>query len=385
MRRSWIVAGLVVVTGAVGLAGAGYLRGASRPAATATAPAATAAAPAAIELLPSDLAEVTTRDLRRTLPLTGTLKPANQTVVKAKVAGDLSQLLVREGETVRRGQVIARIDPVEFEWKVKEREAAVASAKASLDLANKTRENNQQLLGKGFISQNAFDSSQSQLEVARGNHDGALDQLTLARRSLEDTYLRASIDGIVSERHAQQGEKMPVDGKVATIVDLSRMELEAPVPSESIGKVVVGQPVSVTVEGLPAALAGKVARINPSTSAGTRSVLIYITFDNPGTVARAGLFAQGQLVLEQRAAVPAVPASALVEQGGRSGLFVITNGRLALVPVAAGLREEAADGQVWVEVRGTLPERTTVIRNATAQYRDGAAVRMAAPRAGAPT
>src|SRR6185295_19547118 len=111
-----------------------------------------------IEFLPGDLWTAQAVQLGRSLPLTGTLRAKDQTTVKTRVAGDLVQLLVREGENVRKAQTVARIDATEYEWRVKREEASLAAAQAQLDMATKTRAKNAQLLAKGFISQNAFDS-----------------------------------------------------------------------------------------------------------------------------------------------------------------------------------------------------------------------------------
>jgi len=195
-----------------------------------SAPQASANAPAtqAIEFLPGDVWTVQPVRLTRSLPLTGTLRAADQTTVKTRVAGDLVQLLVREGETVRKGQTLARIDATEYEWRVKREEASLAAAQAQLDLAAKTRANNAQLLAKGFISQNAFDNAQSGFDAAVGTRDAAAAALELARKSLADTLITAPMAGTVAERFAQAGEKLPIDGKVLSLVDLSSMELEFP-------------------------------------------------------------------------------------------------------------------------------------------------------------
>ncbi|HQN11536.1 MAG TPA: biotin/lipoyl-binding protein, partial [Quisquiliibacterium sp.] len=125
-----------------------------------------AAAMGVIEFAPGDLATLAPVTLERQIPLTGTLRAVHQTLVRAKVAGELLSLSVREGDTVRAGQPIARIDPADFEARVREREAQARSAETQLEQARRTLENNRQLLTRGFISQNAFDNAQSGADVA---------------------------------------------------------------------------------------------------------------------------------------------------------------------------------------------------------------------------
>src|SRR5262249_62299721 len=128
--------------------------------------------------------------------------------------------LVREAETVRRGQTLAPIDAPESAWRVKREEASLAAAQAQLDMATKTRANNAQLLAKGFISQNAFDNVQSGLDTAVGTRDAATAALELARKALGDTLITAPVAGTAGGRVARAGGKLPVDGKVVSPVGL---------------------------------------------------------------------------------------------------------------------------------------------------------------------
>ncbi|HXF46809.1 MAG TPA: efflux RND transporter periplasmic adaptor subunit, partial [Burkholderiaceae bacterium] len=279
---------------AVAAAGAVAAALAMRPPGTSTP---VAAAPAIAEVLATDLWTVQPITLARSLPITGTLRAANQTIVRTKVAGDLVQLPVREGQAVAKGQIIARIDDTEYAWRVRQQEATLAAAQAQLEMAAKTRANNAQLLAKGFISQTAFDNAQSGYEAAVANRDAAAAALELARKALADTVIRAPMAGTVAERFAQPGEKLPVDGRIVSLVDLSSLEIEAPVPADDIAAVRVGQSVEFRPEGMAQTLTGKVARVNPATASGSRSVFIYIALDKREPALRAGMFGQGRLWL----------------------------------------------------------------------------------------
>ncbi len=350
MRR-WpaIAIALVVAAGAATIA----LRGTSRetPAAGTAAPATgkppagttAAAAPAAIEFASTDLYTVGAGTIARTIPVTGTLTPVAHTTLKAKVAGELVELAVREGEAVRAGQLLARLDPADFELRVREREAQLRSMQAQLEQARRTLENNRRLLEQQFISRNAFDNASSAADVAVAARDAAAAQLNQARKALADTRVVAPMSGVVSERFAQVGEKLPADGRILSIVDLSRMEIEAPVPAGEIGAVRIGQPVTLSIEGIPGEQAGHVARINPGTQAGTRSIPVYIALAFPeGSRVRAGMFAQGRLALEERRDVLVVPLAALRDAGGRQFVYLIEGGRLAERDLRIGLRDESA-------------------------------------------
>jgi RND family efflux transporter MFP subunit len=342
------------------------------------APSATSQAP--IEFAAGDVITLAPVTVARTVPLTGTLRPVDQTVVKTKVAGELREVLVREGTAVRRGQVVARLDATEYELRVREREANLRSAASQVDQAKRTLENTRQLHDKGFVSQSALDQSQSGWEIATGNRDAASAQLTLARKALADTVMSASIDGVVSERFAQAGEKLPIDGRVMAVVDLSRMEIDAPVPAAEIGAVRVGQTVELRIEGVARSQLGRIVRIAPSTQAGTRSVPVYIALDNRDPSVRAGLFAQGTLSVETRSGVIAVPQTAIRDAGARTFVYAIVDGRLIEREVRLGLRDETS-GTTRIEVLDGLAAGERIVAANLGALRAGAPVRIA-PGAG---
>ena len=346
-------------------------------------PEAGGAGPAAsLEFAAADLLRLEPGSIERGIPLTGTLRAREQTLVRAKLAGELVELTVREGTAVRAGQRIARIDPTDFEARVREREAQRRSAEAQLEQARRTFENNRQLLEKGFISQNAFDNAQSGLQVAVANRDAALAQLAQARKALADTVVTAPMDGIVAERFAQVGEKVSPDTRIVSIVDLSRMEIEAPVPASEIASVRLGQPVSLRVEGIDAVQTGEVVRIAPSTAAGTRSVPVYIGLDNRDPRIRAGLFAHGTLSVERRSGVLVVPAASVRDAAGRSFVYVVADGVLREQVVTLGLRDPAApaaNGSTGIaEVTGGLKPGDTIVGVNLGTLRAGSRVRIAA-------
>jgi membrane fusion protein, multidrug efflux system len=293
-----------------------------------------------IELSAPELFKLAPGDLSRQVPVTGSLRASNQTVVKSKVAGELTAILVREGSTVKAGELLAKVDTLDFDLRIKEREAQLRGAEAQLEQAKRTLDNNRQLLEKNFISQSAFDTAKSGFDVAVANLDASKAQMAQARKALNDTRVTAPISGTVAERFAQPGEKLSPDNRILSIVDLSRMELEAVIPSSDIGSVKIGQELRLDIEGIDKALKGRVVRISPSTQAGTRSVPIYIAIDNKDSRVRAGLFAQGNLALDKRVNVLTIPINALREAAGRSFVYLIEGDKLAERDVKLGARDE---------------------------------------------
>ena len=324
MSRRRIVGGVVLLTLAGGLAGAVALRASKHS--DGGAPQATA--PAALQFSATDLAYVESTALSRWLQVSGTLQPMRQAIVKAKVAGDLAEFTVREGEAVRAGQKIARIDSADLQSRLVDRIGAVESARAQLALAEKTRTMNVRLLNDKFISQNAFDSTESSFSVARGTLKSAEAQLQLAQNALRDAEVTAPLTGIVAKRHVQPGEKVAIEAPVVTIIDLKDLEVQAMVPALDVPELRVGMPVQLNVDGYgERRFQGRVERINPSTEPGTRAILVYVSLPNPDAALKSGMFSTGRIALSASAPAPTLPLAAVRSEAGQSFVWTVDGGK----------------------------------------------------------
>ncbi|MDE2614250.1 MAG: efflux RND transporter periplasmic adaptor subunit, partial [Burkholderiales bacterium] len=222
-----------------------------RAAASAASPASAAsAAPQAIELAPIDVARAETTLLTQTLAVSGSLRAVQSAVVKARVAAEVRQLDVREGDRVAAGQLLGRLDATESDWRLRQAEDQARSAEAQLDIATRTLDNNKALVAQGFISKNALETSVSSEAAARATLQAARAAAELARKTVRDTEIRAPIAGLVSQRLVQPGERVAVDTRLVEIVDLSRLELEAAVAPADVLALRVGQSAGVSVDGL---------------------------------------------------------------------------------------------------------------------------------------
>ena len=328
-------------------------------------------AQAMAELAATDVIKAETRELAQGLPISGSLKAINSAVVKARAAGELQGLTVREGDVVKAGQVVARIDATEYSARVKQAQQQADSAKAQIDIAQRQWDNNKALVDQGFISKTALDTSLNNFNAAKANHQAALAAVEMARKTLDDTVLRAPISGVVAQRLAQPGERVGVDGRVIEIVDLSRLELEATLSAGDSMSVRVGQEAALQVEGSAKPVLAKVARINPSAQAGSRSVLVYLTIAEAAGL-RQGLYAQGTLGTAQTSAL-AVPLSAVRTDKPAPYVQVVENNQVAHKTVEAGARGEAGK-EVMVAVKGLNPG-TLVIRGNVGPLREGTPVK----------
>ena len=344
--------------------------------------AAAAAAPAsaapALELGSTDVVTAQVQTLTRTLTISGGLKAATSAVVRAKVAAELKTLTVREGDAVKADQVIGQLDTTEFDWRVKQAEHTAAAARTQLDIAKRTLDNNRALVAQGFISPTALEASVSGEAGAQSSYQAAVAATELARKSRADALLVAPIGGIVSQRLVQPGERVAIDARIVEVVDLSRIELEAAVAPEDVGSVHVGQSARLSVDGLAEPALAKVARINPSTQAGTRAVMVYLAVQpQPGL--RQGLFARGSIALQQRDAL-VVPLSSVRVDQARPYVLAVESGRVVQRAVETGARGDAmfnGRSENAVELTGGVAGGSTLLRGGTGAVRDGTSVRLA--------
>jgi RND family efflux transporter MFP subunit len=365
--RRRVVGGVVTLLVLAALAGLVASR-ASRQAAAAQAVPATKA----LEFTAADLAYATPRPMSRYLPVSGTLQPLNQVVVKAKVSGEVKEIAVREGDRVALGQVIARFDTADLDARIADRVGALESARAQLALATKTRAMNVKLLDQKFISQNAFDSSESGFNVAAGNVKSAEAQVKLAEIARRDAIVQAPLAGMVAKRHVQPGEKVPFDAPLITIVDLADLEMQAMVPASDVPELKVGMAVDLGVNGFgDRRFAGRIDRINPATEPGTRAILVYVTLRNPDTLLRGGMFADGRIALAASAPVTTLPAAAVRTEAGLSYIWAIDAGKLVKRVVVVGRRD--ADSGL-IEVKSALPAGLPVLATRFDNLREGAPV-----------
>lgn len=272
-----------------------------------------AAAPAAvqthIELANSDVLTANVREITQGLAISGTVKALNYAIIKARVAGEVKDITVREGDAVVAGQVLARIDPTEYQRRWQQAQEQAVAAKAQMDIAQRQWDSNQSLVAQGFISKLASDNSLASYQGAVASHKAAIAGADVARKSLDDATLVAPFAGVIALRAAQLGERVGIDAKILELVDLRQLEVEAPLsPSESID-VRVGQVAMLQLEDRPNFVQAKVQRISPSAQAGSRSVMVYLRLD-PQQGLRHGLFAKGTLGLGKRQVI-AVPFSAV--------------------------------------------------------------------------
>ena len=335
-----------------------------------------------IELSQNDVLTAEVRELTQGLAVSGTVKALNYAVIKARVAGELKEITVREGDSVKAGQVLARIDPIEYQRRYEQAQEQAIAAKAQMEIAQRQWDTNKALVDQGFISKTALDNSLASFQGAVASHKAAIAGADVARKSLDDSILRAPFSGVIALRVAQLGERVGIDAKVLELVDLRQLEVEAPLsPSDSVD-VKIGQTAQLQIEDRTELVTARVSRLSPSAQAGSRSVLVYLALDKPAGL-RHGLFAKGTLGL-LNSHVMAVPLTSVRTDHPSPYVQVVEkvgeDMRVRHQTVEMGIRGTDASGkdpQEWVAVKG-LSAGSTVLKGQVGAMREGMVVRFTA-------
>jgi membrane fusion protein, multidrug efflux system len=352
----------------------------SKRKANAAQPPAAAKVEPSIDLAPSDVFTVKSIELSQAIPISGSVKAANSALVKARVAGELQGLTLREGDSVKAGQIVARVEGSEYAARVRQAQETADAAKAQIDIAQRSFNNNRALVDQGFISKTALDTSQASLQSAQANHKAALASLDIAKKSVQDTVLTSPISGVVSQRFAQPGERVGIDARVLEIVDLSRMELEAMLAASDSVQVRIGQPAKLKIEGFAQDLQATVTRISPSASPSSRSVVVYISIaSQPGL--RQGFFAQGALETAKET-VLAVPLSAVRTDKPQPYVQLIKDGRISHQTVDLGQRGQAQE-QSMIALKN-FPREAQITKASAGSLREGTRVSLLSTAKAAP-
>ena len=347
--------------------------------------------------------------LPRMVTVTGTLAADEEVVAGFKVAGRVSEIAVDLGSPVRKGQVLARLDPTDFRLRVEQAEAAlrqvraglglprdgaaesvdpektalVREARAVLEEARLNRDRTARLSEKNLIARSEVDASQSKLLVAESRYQAALEEirnrqellaerssgLALARQQLADAVLSAPIDGAVRERRASVGEYLAAGAPVFSLVRIHPLRLRVAVTERDAPSVRVGQAVRVRLEGDPAVHAGRVARLSPSIQEQNRTLIVEAEVANRDGRLRPGSFARAEIVVDADRTAVTVPASTVVTFAGLEKVFGVKDGKAVEKRIRTGRRsgdrveilEGVAAGEAVVTDPGNLVGGTPVI------------------------
>jgi RND family efflux transporter MFP subunit len=326
-----------------------------------------------VALGPEDVTRVATRVLESGPLVSGTLEARQRATARAEVGGTVLELNVEQGQSVKKGQVLARIEDATLRDQVIAARSTVRVARNALEVAQAEEERSAKLARAGVITQRDLERAQLARAQADGQLADARARLALAREQLDRTRVVAPMDGVVSERQASAGDIVQPGTPLFTLVDPSRLRLEASVPAEYLSQLQPATPVDFTVTGYPErTFTGHIERINPVVDPATGQVRIHVTLPNTEQALMAGLFAQGRVASRRREAL-AVPLGAVDLSGASPAVLVARDGRVARVLVALGLSDEVARR---VEVRSGLQAGDVVLLGSARELAENTRLRL---------
>jgi RND family efflux transporter MFP subunit len=296
---------------------------------------------ASITLAASDIGIVRRSLLEETTPITGDLRPIETIQVRARVEGDVVAVLVREGQRVSQGDLLARFDSSEQESAQRSAEARVAAARAELATAEWNAEQSAELFRAGAIAERDHRAAQNAVTAARASVAAGDAALRAATMLVSDTRVVAPTTGTVELRSVEAGEHVARGAPLFTVVRGDVLELTASVAARRATDLMTGQPVRFVAEGRT--FEGRVARVSPTIDPATRSLTVYVQVPNPGGRLKGGTFATGRVVGRTIPDALVVPTSALRQQADGGGVFVykLDGTTIAQVDVSLGVIDEA--------------------------------------------
>ena len=270
--------------------------------------------------------------------VSGELRASREATMRAELAGSMTAVLVEEGQAIKQGAVIGRIETRTLEDVRQSASSALKSAESQLALTQREVARTEQLVKAGALAERDLDVIRANVSTVEAQVADARSRLAAAERQLGDAVIRAPLTGIVSRRAVNQGDVVSVGTELFTVIDPSSMRLEASVPAEDLSALKVGAVVDFTVRGYEQTFQGKIERIAPQADPTTRQVRIYVAIPNVGGQLVAGLFAEGRVV-SQAATGLILPQSAVNLDSNEAWVLRVADGKTERVPVTVGLAD----------------------------------------------
>ena len=368
LRHTFFALAIVLTLAACGKGGENTDKGAS----------ATSEKPLLIS--PEDILVVRNNALASGPSITGSVQPERRADLRAEVSAVVLQVLKENGDNVRRGDLLVRLDDTAIRDSLSSSEASARAADQAFVQAERQFQRMTTLRSSGMVSTQALEDTESRRNNAQSELAAAKTRAVQARQQLQRTEARAPFDGIVSDRKVSAGDTAQIGKELLKVIDPASLRFEGLVSADNIGDVKAGQPVSFRVNGYgEQEFLGKVRRVNPSANATTRQVEVLVDFAAEKQPKLAGLYAEGRIEAASTTSLT-VPATALVRDGDSTSVWRMKDKKLQKTAVVIGERD-ARSGD-FVLIRG-LAQGETVIRYPAATLKDGQAVELAAAPASA--
>ncbi|MDB5909211.1 MAG: efflux transporter periplasmic adaptor subunit [Massilia sp.] len=336
-----------------------------------------------LTIAPEDLLTIQSNALASGPVVTGSVQPERRADLRAEVSAVVLQVLKENGEPVKRGDVLVRLDETAIRDSLASAEASSRAAGQALEQAERQLERLKTLRASGMTSAQALDDAEVRRNGAQSEAAAARTRAVQAHQQLQRTLVRAPFDGVVSERKVSNGDTAAIGKELLKVIDPASMRFEGRVSADKISSVKIGQPVAFRINGYgEQEFRGVVKRIDPAANDVTRQVEVLVGFASNSVQPKvAGLYGEGRIDSDTQAALM-LPEGALVKAGDKAYTWRLKDKTLSKTDLVIGLRDPRTGNY---EVKSGLSAGDTVMLNPSSAFKDGQKVDMAPARVAAAT
>jgi membrane fusion protein, multidrug efflux system len=329
---------------------------------------ATPAAPAPLLLAAEDILTLHPAPLSAGPLITGSIQPERKADLRAEVSSVVLAVLKDNGQTVRRGELLVRLDDTSIRDALVSAEEALRTAKQALEQAERQFQRLQTLRASGMASAQQLEDAEIHRNSTQSDLSAAKTRVVQARQQLQRTEARAPFDGIVAERKVSAGDTAQLGKELLKVIDPSSLRLEGLVTADAVQSIHPGEPVTFRVNGYGSQeFAGRIRLVSPTANPATRQVEVLVDILGSAPPRLAGLYAEGRVEASTGTAL-LVPASAIVREGDHAYAWRLQGAAVRKVALTLGERDPRRGD--WI-VRGGLADGDRLLRHPLGTLHDG--------------
>jgi membrane fusion protein (multidrug efflux system) len=334
-----------------------------------------AAAERPLQVTEEDLLTIRSNALASGPVITGSIQPERRADLRAEVSAIVLQVLKENGESVKKGDLLVRLDDTSIRDLMTSAEAASRAALQNFDQAERQFQRLKTLRTSGMASTQQLEDAEIRRNNAQSDLVAAKARTVQARQQLERTLVRAPFDGIVSERKVSNGDTAQTGKELVKVIDPTSMRFQGLVSADKINNVKPGQTVGFRINGYDQEFTGKVKRVDPAANVTTRQVEVMVEFADSANQPRvSGLYAEGRIEAGSTQSLT-IANAALIRDGDKASAWRVKDGELKKVSVVIGERDPRRGDYA---LRSGLVDGDKIIANPMSTLKDGQKVQLVA-------
>ncbi len=307
-------------------------------------------------IIPVKVIKVERSVIRETVSGPGDVKPWAEVTVYPEVTGRAEKIFVKEGQTVKQGDLLAQIDYEKTALTIKQIESQIESVRTNFEKLKKDYERIKRLFEQQVVAEKTLDDAKAALDTTKYNMESLQSELDLAKVRLRDANVTAPISGMITKKFIDEGQ-MIINGPLVTIVNIDKVKVTVAIGERDITKIKKGQRSEVLLDAYPERkFSGEVYNIIPQLDFQTRTANVEIAVGNPGHMIKPGMFARTDIVVTSHENVFVIPIDTIIEKEGRKYVFVAEQGKASIREIITGLEKDPI-----VEVISGLKEMDDLI------------------------